>query len=218
MTIQVHHSIAIAPTDVELPADNPNHMTVEELDALRGFIESRGFLQPVLVTPNAAANDGPCYKIIDGHHRVTAAIRLKMPEISAIVVDATEAQRIRDRIAMNHIRGELDVAAVARDFELLLQEFDDPAEIAVTGYTTEDVNAMLEAVRVPSDLENLRDDGLAAPPPDTIDTDAQTYSLSLRFESEIDRARVKEMALDNSPDGTVASGILAIAKRLMESN
>jgi ParB-like chromosome segregation protein Spo0J len=215
MSVVVHHSQPLDPNLVDLPDDNPNHMTVEELDALREFIQSRGFLQPVLVTPGKGES---AYIVVDGHHRIKAARRLKMPEISAIVVPATEAERIRDRIAMNKNRGELDATAVARDLERLLTEFDDPKEVALTGFNADDIETMLDAVRTPVDLDQLRDEGMAPPPPEDTDTGPKTYAVTARFDTELDRARVKECAMEHSQDGTLASGLVEMAKALESMN
>lgn len=209
--ILVPQSQAVNPADVFRPNDNPNRMSVEEYDALKNYIRRRGFLQPVVLTESRNLpqfqTDLP-YIVVDGDHRVRIGSELSMPLISAIVVDASEAERIRDRIAMNKHRGQLDVSAVGRDLERLLKEFEFDADaIADTGFSNEETLELLDALKPPSAEDVLRD-SMAAPPEEFDEDKPKKWGMSLSFDSEADRARVKAMLLEFADGGSLATGMM----------
>lgn len=216
MTIHVPQSQPIDPRQIYRPEDNPNGMTVEEYAGLRDYVKERGFLQPALVTESHnlphIKTDLP-YIVVDGDHRVRLGIDLEMPVISAVVVNATEAERIRDRIAMNKRRGQLDVVAVGRDLERLVNEFEYNAEeIAHTGFSNEETLELLAVLKPRTGEEVLQDGVGTAPPP--LEEPEKKWTMSLSFDSEAERARVKSVLLEFADGGSLATGLLRAVSAL----
>lgn len=85
---------------------------VEDPDVLRMFdnIAEVGVLIPIRVRPalgpdhktQKLTTDGrPKYSVIDGLHRFTGALRAKLPELSAIIVSADDAQVEKEQLMAN---------------------------------------------------------------------------------------------------------------------
>lgn len=167
---------------VEMESRNPNVLGPERFEALKKGIAKHGFVQPILVYEQ----DGE-YVIVDGVHRVQATRELGMPKISAVVAGSPAEARML-RLALNKIRGELNQTVVGEDL-LALQETYDYEELTLSGFNAAEVKVLLEM----ADYDEDEDDLLSGAPLDMPDSPGpKTYNLTLKFESESQRALVKE--------------------------
>jgi len=181
----------IATKLLEESPDNPNSMTDDAYEALVALIKQQGFLQPILVRPI----DGTVFRIIDGHHRVRAAKELGMDSIPCVVSDKGPHEEILLRIAMNKLRGELDITGVGRAFKELHDAGWSTKELVLTGYEESEVADLLKAVTQNVDVAMTS----AIEMPSTSDYDAddvedaaaKLFELKLEFDNREDLKKVR---------------------------
>lgn len=122
---------------------NPNHMTAQHLKLLTSAMEEVGFLQPILVTETATG-----FKVIDGHHRLEAAMQAGAAQIQAVVIPEgaiTNATALGHALGLNRLRGDLDVTLAADLMQLMREEagYTDGQISLLSGFTTKEVEALL---------------------------------------------------------------------------
>ena len=117
---------------------NPNFMAPEKFERLKNGIEQNGFLQPILVSPN---KDGT-YTIVDGHHRFKAARDLGMPEIPCVLRTLGKDKKKVEAIAMNNLRGELNLTMVANDLADLVNSGWEIPDLEITGFSNDEIDAI----------------------------------------------------------------------------
>lgn len=193
-------TIEVDPRKIaRLPTQNPNVMEPHVFEALCGAISAHGFLQPILVVAEGAG-----YTLVDGVHRSEAAIKIGLPTIPAVVAtDRKHAELLR--IAMNKMRGELDMSEVSRQLQQLFDVGFNMAEVETTGFADWEIQAMLDV------LANGEDDAALLDGADTVmpePTKPKAYSLAFSFGSEVDRARAKA-ALESIGNGDLLTGLHA---------
>lgn len=178
-----------------LKSKNPNIMPPAEFDALKKSIKQNGFLQPIL-----AAYRNNEVVLVDGENRIKAMTALGETTIPAVVAaDETQAEILR--ISMNRIRGEMDLSQIAQQFDMLLDAGFTKEDLELTGYTDYEIDTLLDSLS-DEDLEDeLELDESAAEP-----AKPKTYNLTIKYDSESERAHVKE-ALERLGDGDVREGI-----------
>jgi ParB-like chromosome segregation protein Spo0J len=163
-------------------------------------------LQPVLLRPK----DGGRFEIVDGHHRVAAARLAGWKAIDTVVRDMTDEQAARTAIAMNRIRGELDLAIVGDIFAVLSDTGVDPALLAATGFSPEEVDSLIEAATShPDDEEHpvaIERGGQAEPA-----EERETWELEVSFADRKDRDRVRRVAKKLGA-GEPAAGLLRLVE------
>ena len=179
-----------------LPSKNPNVMEPAVLASLTEVIRNEGFLQPILVVEE----DGE-YVIIDGVHRSTVAVTLKLKTIPAVVApDRARAEVLR--LALNKLRGELDVVESAKQMQALLDSGLTREDLTFTGFQDWEVETMLDGMDF--DAEDELDGAVVTPiAPDR----PKTYALNFTFKTESERAKAKE-ALEAAGDGNAMNGLL----------
>jgi len=178
-----------------LPTRNPNVMEPATFEALVASIQTDGFLQPILVVEE----DGG-FTLIDGVHRCKASAQAGLDTIPAVVApDRARAEILR--IALNRMRGELDLSEVGRQMQHLIETGFTSDELALTGFAPWEVAALLENVGTMDEDTDLGGADVAPAP-----NKPKTYSLNFRFESESHRARVKE-TLEGLGDGDAIEGL-----------
>jgi N6-adenosine-specific RNA methylase IME4 len=84
----------------------------DKVKALAESMKEVGLITPITVRPNTVTKVG--YSLITGAHRLAAAKKLKWESISAIVVEATDAESRIAEIDENLVRNELTAAERAR--------------------------------------------------------------------------------------------------------
>ncbi len=183
-----------------LETPNPNVMDPHDYQALVAGITKYGFLQPILVLWK---EDSSKYVVIDGVHRSKAAIEAGLSNIPAVVAkDEAHAEILR--IALNKIRGQLDITEVGRQLESLLEDGFSKEDLELTGFQDYEIDAMLDAMSdTDDDLLDDVDTSSAQPKP-------KTYNLVLKFPSEVDKASVKE-AFEKMGKGDLELGALHLA-------
>ena len=169
--------------------DNPNHMGAREYKALGDVIGEVGFLQPILVKPLA---DG--FKIIDGHHRARAAKELGMETVPCVVVESGDDEEVVLRIAMNKLRGDLDLTGVGRALKGLSLEGWTAEDLSITGFSAGEVTDLLAAVS--QDVEKGMGTTMEMPAgdydaDDTGDAEAKLFALTLQFDNREDLKKAK---------------------------
>ena len=167
-------------------ARNPNEMSAQEFENLRAAIRTLGFLDPLLVAPNA---DGT-HDVMDGHHRLAAAIEEGIDPLPCVVT-TTRSKDVVDAIqlALNKNRGRvrLDLA------EQILRELSDEGwsveEMQATGYAPDEIEALLKDAHAPDEkpkgkpqsLGDMLGEGGADRP----------WTLELKFATQAELTEVK---------------------------
>jgi len=183
-----------------LPTKNPNVMDPNEYEALVAGIKKYGFLQPILVL-----EDRGSYVVVDGVHRAKAAAEIGLAQVPAVVAEDPHAAEIL-RIAMNKIRGQLDLTEVGRQLQQLLDTGVDENTLTLTGFASWEIEAMLETLSGVDEDELLAGASTTSAP-----AKEKFYTLSFKFDSDSKRVQVRE-ALEKLGNGDPTQGlILAVA-------
>ena len=109
---------------------NPNTMDQETFDFLVNEIQTKGFLQPILVkqgstsTGDSLVDNTPVYDIIDGEHRWEAAKKAGLKEVPCIIVENQRDEAIINTITMNTTRGEMNPLLLAKNLHELSKRYD----------------------------------------------------------------------------------------------
>lgn len=200
--IKIHNiggmSMAAIPLPLlgHMPTKNPNVMGPEREELLSKSIDRDGFLQPILVV-----KDGDAFTIVDGEHRVERLAELGHTEVPAVIAPNADSAR-RLRIALNKLRGELDLSLVAQEL-VDLSASSDLEELTLTGFLAAEVSSLLDMMQGGDE-----DDILSGTPVADVDAEVKpkTYNLVLKFQTESERAKVKEALEDwgDSPEQAIA--------------
>jgi ParB-like chromosome segregation protein Spo0J len=199
---------------------NPNSMTEPEFGLLKEAIRRAGFLQPILVRwePNPAATDGGGrHVVVDGHHRLRAVKELAAERggiamVSCVVVEGPDAEwATAQRVAMNRLRGSLDLTAVGQSLQGLLEAGWEVGDLTVTGFSEGEVADLLRSVT--HTAADMLPDDMVMPSPEPEDDAGGTtpFVLELAFANrdELKAARrgLKRMA---GKGGDLATGLLKL--------
>lgn len=138
---------------------NPNNMSPQQIAALKRGIVEHGFLVPVVIHGEPGN-----YELIDGHHRADVLNELGVQLIPAIILGTlAEAEAVVRTIALNHNKGNQDLAMIAEIMQnLSAQENWLIEDLGVTGFTEEEINLLLESVN--SDPDELPEELAAMEP------------------------------------------------------
>jgi ParB-like chromosome segregation protein Spo0J len=170
---------------------NANKFEPERFASLKEAIRLRGFIQPILVRE---VDDG--LEIVDGHHRTRAVHELNddapegwtaLTSIPVVRVRCSEQEAARLAIAMNRLRGDLDLSEVGSVFAALLDSGVDMALLEATGFTTDEMDSLLESAR--GDVEDVMG-GAMFPPQGGGEKEARPV-LEIDFEDAKDIAKAK---------------------------
>lgn len=196
---------------------NPNVMAEADLDRLADVIRKTGMLQPLLVrerplsgdaADDAAARlgDGWEWEVIDGAHRLEAAKRAGLTHVPCVVVEATEEEAAALQIAMNRLRGELDLGAVSRELDLLLKAGWAVSALEDTGFAPDEITTLLESLKEPDEAEII---GAGLEDTDPAPTEGGEFILEIPFEDRKAMQRARR-TLKKQGHGDVTAGLLAI--------
>lgn len=189
----------------EIPLDqlhpalrNANVMDADKLVALvEAFKEAREkgrpIDQPILARPryNNPAESG--YEIVDGHHRVEAARRAGYDRLPTIWRVMTDEEAARVAIALNRIRGELDLSIVGEIFAELSEEGVDPALLSGCGFSQAEVDSLIESATHHPDEDELPPEMEGKPEKKTPE-DREVWEFNVVFAARKDRDRVRRSA------------------------
>jgi len=137
-------------TQLEEDPRNPNYMSEEQLELLSRGIQENGFLQPVLVR----RRDDGTYVIIDGHHRALAAGRAGLAEVPCVVVHTNTQQAAIVQIAMNKVRGELNLGEVSKILNELHVEGYSTEMLSLSGFSSDELETLFASAQ-PEDAEDV---------------------------------------------------------------
>jgi ParB/RepB/Spo0J family partition protein len=127
---------------LQIAEDNPNVMPASEFETLCKAIQAKGMIQPILVRTLGAG----AYRVIDGHHRLRAAKVAGMDAVACVVYECSDADEVILRLAMNKLRGELDLTAAGRIFKELSETGIDMSELLLSGFTESEMKDLIGAV------------------------------------------------------------------------
>lgn len=229
--VRVPPMVHVSPHHVDVMTGNPNVMDADEYVRLKAGITKFGFMQPLLVTArdDSEYSDGDVvteeaakeveallglspFVLVDGEHRLQVAKELGLEHVPAMVIKDGEDVGRALRIAMNRIRGQVNLTAVARELDELIRDHGWTADdVEVAGFSNAEVHRLLESIQdVDPVLDALADAGDVDEP--TLEEDhPRGYAIRLVFETEAQRARVKAALLAAAGDGgTMAGGLIAM--------
>jgi hypothetical protein len=194
----------------ELPG-NPNLMDSQQVDQLVSSISMFGFCQPITVVPQPG---GGRYWLVDGAHRIVAATRIGITRYPACLLDVPAGQDAQQvvragRMALNRIRGLVDLSAAALDVRHLLDSGWRPEALQACGFDEGELQALLAGSPINVDGLDMQDatDGspLAEQP-----VRERHYGLTLQFVDRQDRDEVKQVLQSMGP--TCEVGLLELIK------
>lgn len=188
-----------------LPAPvNPNEMTPEKFEALKEAIRVHGFVQPALVHDNG---DGT-FEMVDGHHRLKAAVQLgTFPTIPCVVGQFTQEQRITLRMALS-LHGEMNLSVVREQLIGLVEDGWAPeALVPMTGYSIDEMVTLTASVDDGPDVSQAGDSATPAPAA----TAAKPFVLEISFTDAKTMRLAKRKLMKASGDTKdLAAGLLAV--------
>jgi len=121
---------------------NPNRQNDFIFQKEKASIKKFGFVAPIIVREN-----GKKFEIIDGEHRLKAAIELGMKDVSINNLGKlTDPVAKQLTIVLNETKGEPDPIDLAKLVTDLSQDIDVEALAAVLPYTDEQLTGMMELV------------------------------------------------------------------------
>jgi ParB-like chromosome segregation protein Spo0J len=199
-TDQPIQMIAVDLVD-ELPGTNPNVMDAETEAELEASVRRLGFRQAITVVRR-----GDRFLLSDGKHRLDLARRLGTAAVPAVVGEGDEATVRAERLALNRIRGGVDLGMAADELRALQEAGWGAGDLGAVGFSQDE----LEALLAHHDEGGLvAEAGEAAPMAEGSDVQRQKrYSLSLVFDREADRDRAKLQLL--AAGTTAEAGLLAL--------
>lgn len=196
---------------LEEDPDNANAMSEEHFAALVEVVGRVGMLQPVLVRkpdvmPRPPAK--PKYKIIDGHHRVRAARAAGLTAVACVIATSDVASAKILQLGMNRLRGEMDLAGVARVFESLHADGFGIDELALTGFGASEISDLLDSLQERNEEDILdgalggTDDASNEPPV------ARPFILEVAFATKEELQRVKRALKRAAAGGDMGEGLV----------
>jgi DNA modification methylase len=133
---------------------NPRRISDHDLEALRRSLRFFGTVEPIVVNRRSG-------HIVGGHQRVRAAEAEEIPTLPVVYVDLDGPSERQLNIALNRISGEWDpekLEAVLADLKA------SGADLGLTGFTEEELEAFLRVMDEPTD--GLTDPDAVPEPPD----------------------------------------------------
>lgn len=195
---------AVPVASIVPPAHNPNVMREDDFARLRTNIQREGFLQPILVR-RVPGGDPPLWDVIDGAHRLRAAVEIGLRDVPCVVLPADypdDKARLL-QIGMNRLRGQLDLTEVAG----VLAELDG-ADLALSGFSDSEIAGLLAAI-APPDLSQIGADVGDVLVDDDSDR-APKFDLVLPFDSAADlKAAKRALKKAAGKGGTLTRGLKA---------
>lgn len=130
MTITTEILEGVPVEDLHPNPWNPNVMDSRTYDAARESIRDYGFIDPVTVRPHRDFENG--WEIIDGEHRVRAAVDEGLETLDLVVLyGLSDAQAKKLTVVLNETRGRADPPLLGRLLAELLEADDgDMVELA----------------------------------------------------------------------------------------
>ena len=184
---------------------NPNKMDADDYGVLLEQVKRfKALTQPPLLRDQA---DGS-FLIVDGHHRMQAAREAGLTKVHAVVLD--QGEHLDDRIlqvSMNKLRGRLDLTGVAQLAEALTGDGVPMEDIALMGYSVEDLNEFISTLTdspIP-DLDDVKDLEM-----DDEDRAPKPFVLEITFANRDDYKACRKALKRITHSGELADGLMAV--------
>ena len=163
--IPIPMSERVKISDLKFDKDNPNRLTLAQLDRLKASIKRWGDIVPVVTNSELM--------VADGQQRVNAMKELGMTECSVIRLPVKDVDRRLLRQVLNKLRGKHN------------KDLDDAEYLRIIGQgEKEDLKALLESVG-----EELPQDSDDREVPVTI---PETYEIIVECKDEADQKNIFE--------------------------
>lgn len=195
---------------------NPNVMDVVQVQILQNSILEFGFCQPVTLVAQPQASGR--YWLVDGAHRLLGARNLGLVVVPACLMQTPlgqEEQFVRAaRLALNRIRGLVDLSAASQELTQLLDLGWARDGLLVCGFSEGELAALLQPAALP--LEGMGEQlGEGAPMSEPADK-PRRFNLNLQFTDREDRDWVRSRLTQAGP--TCEVGILEILRNGTKEN
>jgi ParB-like chromosome segregation protein Spo0J len=163
--IQIPMSERVKISDLKFDQENPNRMSLAQLDRLKASIKRWGDIVPVVTNSELL--------VADGQQRVTAMRELGMTECSVIRLPVKDVDRRLLRQVLNKLKGKHNKELDSAEYLRILEQGEK-----------EDLKALLEAVgeELPEDLDD-REISITIP---------ETYEIIVECRDEADQKRIFE--------------------------
>jgi ParB/RepB/Spo0J family partition protein len=141
------------------PGQPRRQFSPEEMQALQASIQTHGILEPIVVRLV-----GQTYEIICGERRFRAAQALGLPEVPAVVRDATDDEAFILSIQENVQRNDLTPLEEARAYKTILDkgQIQSQRELArLLGISQSRISHKLALLDLPEDIQNRMNSTLA---------------------------------------------------------
>lgn len=125
--------------------NNPRTMPDDQAAALQANLKEFDFADPLVIDQNN--------RVVGGHQRLDAAIALGYKQVPCVRRHLTERQFKTLNLALNKISGEWDNEKLAG----ILDELSKTADIALTGFSDQEVNMIIEGIQKDADSTELED-------------------------------------------------------------
>lgn len=150
-SILIQKSEMVRTDSLKFDGENPNRMTHAQYEALKINIRTHGFTTPVIIDQDNV--------ISDGEHRVKIALEFGIPEIPAIRLNLTLADRKILRQVMNKVHGNHDIGLDIEEYRRILQ-FVSPEILAeMLGQPVLEVSSYVGLAELPvkeKDVTNVK--------------------------------------------------------------
>jgi len=189
--------------------DNPNRMDPDKLEALTNLIREVGFFQPILVRE---MEDGG-HEIIDGHHRVKAMLANDRTEIDAKVIELGDPEHDKAdllQIAMNNLRGRLDLHDTGLAFADMIEEGIDPELLTLSGFSRDEIDDLVSATSLDPD-DVMTGASLPDSSQDDDDAPAKPFHLEIEFTDKAEFQAAKKALKKAAGKGNpLSTGLLSL--------
>lgn len=130
----------LVPTDsLKTDGQNPNKLTIKEMDRLMQSIRKWGFLIPIVTNRELL--------IADGEHKWEAAKRLEMKEVPVIRLDVGEVDRRLLRQVLNKLRGTHEPLGDAQEFKRIIDGKGESDLKVLLDLSTKELNHYLDLIQ-----------------------------------------------------------------------
>src|SRR3972149_9585562 len=163
--IQIPMSERVKISDLKFDQDNPNRMSLAQLERLKASIKRWGDIVPVVTNSELL--------VADGQQRVTAMKELGMTECSVIRLPVKDVDRRLLRQVLNKLKGKHNKELDSSEYLRILEQGEK-----------EDLKALLESVgeELPETLDD-REISITIP---------ETYEIVVECKDEVDQKRIFE--------------------------
>ncbi|MDQ1281634.1 MAG: hypothetical protein QG670_2899, partial [Thermoproteota archaeon] len=138
MEIQIPQQELVAVEQLRIDGQNPNKLSVKEMDRLMQSIRKWGFLVPIVTNRELL--------IADGEHKWEAAKRLGMTQVPVVRLDVDEVDRRLLRQVLNKLRGMHDPLEDAYEFKRIIESKGESDLKQLLDLSTKELNHYLDMI------------------------------------------------------------------------